>query len=85
MSLGAGIGLFIIGAILAFAVNVEVEWIDLTLVGYICMVAGAIGIIIGIVLLTRRSRSDVVTRTTVDPATGDRVSQVTADRDAPLV
>ena len=35
MSIGTGIVLFVIGAILAFAVNVEVEWINLDLVGYI--------------------------------------------------
>jgi len=85
MSLGAGIGVFVIGAILAFAVNVEVTWVDLRLIGYILMAAGAIGIIIGIVLLTRRSRSDTVSRTAIDPATGESVSRVTSDRDAPVV
>lgn len=85
MSLGAGIGLFVIGAVLAFAVNVEVEWVDLTLIGYILMIAGAIGIILGIVLLARRSRSDTVSRTAVDPATGESVSRVTTDRDTPVV
>ena len=84
MSLGAGIGLLVIGAILAFAINVETGWIDLTLVGYILMIAGGVGIIIGIVLLARRGRSDTVTRTTIDPATGDRMSHVATDRD-PLV
>jgi membrane-bound ClpP family serine protease len=85
MSLGAGIGLFVIGAILAFAVNVEVEWVDLNLIGYILMVAGVIGIILGIVLITRRRRSDTVSHTAVDPATGERVSRVTTDRDTPVI
>lgn len=85
MSLGAGIGVFVIGAILAFAVNVEVEWVDLSLIGYILMIAGAIGIILGIVLLARRGRSETVSRTVVDPATGERVSSVTTDRDTPVV
>ena len=35
MSIGAGIALFVIGAILAFALQVTVDWLDLQLVGYI--------------------------------------------------
>ncbi len=47
MSIGAGIALFVIGAILAFAVNVEVEWVDLDLIGYILMGAGALIFLLG--------------------------------------
>ncbi len=81
MSLGTGIVLFVIGAILAFALNVQVDWIDLHLVGYILMIAGAVGIILGIVLLSRRRRSVATTRTAVDPATGDRVTRRTGESD----
>ena len=73
MSLGAGIFLLAVGAILAFAVNVEVPWIDLTVVGYILMIAGAVGIILGIVLLMRRRRSVSTSRSAVDPVSGERV------------
>jgi Flp pilus assembly protein TadB len=73
MSLGAGIFLLAVGAILAFAVNVDLPGIDLTIVGYILMVAGALGIILGIVLLSRRRRTIATTRTAVDPTTGDSV------------
>ena len=81
MSLGTGIVLFVIGAILAFALNIQVDWIDLHLVGYILMAAGAVGIILGIVLLTRRRRTVATTRTAVDPATGDRVTRRGVDDD----
>jgi hypothetical protein len=81
MSLGTGIVLFVIGAILAFALNVQVDWIDLHLVGYILMIAGAVGIIIGIVLLTRRRSSVATTRTAVDPATGERVTRRSRESD----
>ena len=81
MSLGTGIVLFVIGAILAFALNIQVDWINLQLVGYILMVAGVVGIIIGIILLTRRRRSVATTRTTVDPVTGDRVTRRGVDDD----
>ena len=42
MGLGTGIALIVIGAILAFAVNVDVPAVDLTLIGYILMAAGAV-------------------------------------------
>ncbi|HEV7182969.1 MAG TPA: DUF6458 family protein [Leifsonia sp.] len=75
MSLGTGIVLFVIGAILAFAINVQVAWADLHMIGYILMVAGVIGIIIGIILLTRRRSSISSSRTVIDPASGERVSR----------
>lgn len=79
MSLGAGIFLLAVGAILAFAVHVDVPGIDLTVVGYILMVAGAVGIILGIVLLSRRRRTVATTRTAVDPVTGQSVRRDTRD------
>ena len=75
MSIGAGIALFAIGAILAFAVNVEVEWVNLDMIGYILMGAGAVIFIVGIVLLARRRRSDSVTRTAVDPTVNEQVTR----------
>jgi membrane-bound ClpP family serine protease len=87
MSLGTGIVLFVIGAILAFAVHVQVAWVNLQVVGYILMVAGAVGIILGIVLIaTRRTRSVSESRSFTDPATGERVQRSTTDhRDDPYV
>ncbi|WP_295124594.1 DUF6458 family protein [uncultured Leifsonia sp.] len=81
MSLGTGIVLFVIGAILAFALNVQVSWIDLHLVGYILMIAGAVGIILGIVLMTRRRRTVATTRTAVDPVNGERVTRRVGESD----
>ena len=75
MSLGAGILLLAIGAILAFAVDIDVPGIDLTVVGYILMFAGVLGIILGIVLIARRRQSVATTRTAVDPATGARTQR----------
>ncbi|KQQ93969.1 MULTISPECIES: DUF6458 family protein [Microbacteriaceae] len=84
MSLGSGIVLFIIGAILAFAVNIQVDWVDLHLIGYILMIAGVVGIILGIVLITRRRTSVSTTRSAVDPASGEAVTKRTSESD-PLV
>lgn len=75
MSLGLGIVLFVIGAILAFALNLTVDWVDLQLVGYILMAAGVVVVILGIILLARRRRSVATSHTSVDPGTGDRVTR----------
>ncbi len=73
MSIGLGIFLFVVGAILTFAVNVSVDWINLDLVGYLLMGAGVVITIIGIALLVRR-RSAVTTERTVTPA-GETVAE----------
>ncbi len=75
MSIGAGIVLFAIGAILAFAVNVTLEWVNLQMIGYILMAAGAVVFVIGLVLMMRRRQSESVTRTAVDPAANERVTR----------
>ncbi len=54
MSIGVGIFLFVVGAVLTFALNVELGWINLDLVGYLFMGAGIVVVIIGLVLLMRR-------------------------------
>lgn len=74
MSIGFGIFLFALGAILAFAVNVQLDWINLSTIGYILMVAGVVTVIIGVVLMSRR-RSVSTSHTTVDPVSGDRVTR----------
>lgn len=84
MSLGAGILLVVIGAIMTFALNVQVEWIDLNMVGYILMVAGLVGIILGIILIARRRSSSVTVRSGTDPKTGEKFD-TTERRNPPTV
>jgi len=74
MNIGLGIFLFVVGAILRFAVNVQVTWINLQLVGDFLMGAGVVVAIIGIVLLLRKRSSVTTVRTAVDPASGDSVA-----------
>ena len=85
MSIATGIVLFIVGAIFAFALSIDVTWINLQLVGYILMAAGVVGIIIGIVFLTRRRESVSTTRSGVDPISGERITRQTSQRDDPIV
>jgi len=75
MSIGSGIALFVIGAILAFAVNVQLDFIDLHLIGYLLMGAGVVVFIIGLVLTLRKRQSTTTVRSGVDPASGESIQQ----------
>ena len=81
MSIGLGIFLIVVGAVFAFALNVQVDWIDLQLVGYICLIAGVLVTILGIVLLVRRRQSITTSRTAVDPVAGQRVDSTVSETD----
>lgn len=85
MSIGFGIFLFAVGAILAFAVNVAVEGIELVTIGYILMGAGIVTVIIGIALMMRRRSAVTTERSGVDPASGERVTRREASIDDPPV
>ena len=58
MRYGGAIALMVIGAILYFAVNVEVQTVDISLIGLILMIAGAIWLVINLIVgaTTRRRR-----------------------------
>jgi len=73
MALGTGIFLLALGAILAFAVDVDLSGLDLRLVGWILIAAGALGVLLELVLWAPRRRRVVgtpdgapVRRTTTD-------------------
>ena len=84
MSIGLGIFLFVVGAILRFAVNVQVSWINLQLVGDFLMGAGVVVVIIGIALLVRKRSSVTTVRTAVDPASGEQVASRETRVDPPV-
>jgi hypothetical protein len=73
MGIGSGIFLFVVGAILTFAINIEVSWINLDLVGYLLMGAGVVVFLVSLVLVLRRRSSLVTTRSAVDPVSNERV------------
>ena len=62
MGIGTSIFLLAVGAILAFAVTDAISGVDLTVVGYILMAAGALGLIISMLVANRAPRDRVVTR-----------------------
>jgi uncharacterized protein DUF6458 len=60
MTIGTSIFLIAVGAILKFAVTATVAGIDIATVGVILMVAGVIGLVIGLFLLTQTRGRDAV-------------------------
>jgi hypothetical protein len=53
MTIGGSLFLIAVGAILAFAVTANVAGVDLETVGWILMVVGVIGLVLGLVLMNR--------------------------------
>lgn len=80
MYIGLGIFLLVVGAIMSFAVKDSISAIDLTMVGYICMGAGALAIILSLVMRGGGGYSSRrVTQT--DPGTGTQVDETHVNRD----
>ncbi|GIG88944.1 DUF6458 family protein [Plantactinospora endophytica] len=67
MGIGGSIFLIALGAILAFAVDVETGWLNLNAVGWVLMLAGVVGIIMTTYLWRNRRR------TVVTPVVAPRV------------
>lgn len=81
MTIGAGILLFVIGAILAFAVNVDLQVIDGVTLGYILMLAGVVVALASMAMTRRGVRHETVTTTARQPAPGETVERRTEHRD----
>ncbi|MFY9264796.1 MAG: DUF6458 family protein [Solirubrobacterales bacterium] len=62
MTIGASIFLIAVGAILKYAVTATVAGIEIQTVGVILMIAGGIGLLIGLFLIANQRRGVVETR-----------------------
>ncbi|AEI13573.1 MULTISPECIES: DUF6458 family protein [Cellulomonas] len=60
MGIGGGIALLVIGAILSFAVSDAIEGVNLEMIGYICMGAGALMLILALILNAQRRNTSHV-------------------------
>ncbi|MBV1779680.1 hypothetical protein KRR55_11220 [Paeniglutamicibacter sp. ABSL32-1] len=81
MSIGAGILLFVVGAVLRFALNVEVSWLDLPLVGNLLMGAGVLIFVLGLVFTFRRRRTVSTRRTVGAQGEVDGITKTTREVD----
>ena len=78
MGIGFSIFLLAVGAILTFAVHTTVAGIDIRIVGVILMAAGALGLVLTMVVFTPRRTRSVTATHTVDgppsPTVGQRIT-----------
>jgi hypothetical protein len=79
MRLGTGIVLLALGAILAFAVRVQLSGLDLQVVGWILMLAGALGVLLELAVWAPRRRRVVRTDAHGVGADGAPVRRTTTD------
>ena len=79
MRIGSSIFLIALGAILAWAITPGlIPNVDQTMIGYILMVVGVIGLIASLVLAApgrSRTRRVSETRSVVDPNTGETITR----------
>ncbi|BCT74524.1 hypothetical protein SCMU_03660 [Sinomonas cyclohexanicum] len=77
MGIGASIFLIAVGAILAFAITPGlIPYVDQTLVGYILIGVGVLGLIVSLVMMSTGPRRRVSeSRQMVDPDTGEAVTR----------
>lgn len=66
MTIGSGIALIILGAILAFGIDADqFGGINVQTIGYILMIGGLVGTLIGVGLMSRRTAPRRTSRTEV--------------------
>ena len=59
MGIGVSVFLLALGAILAFAVNATVSGLEISTIGIILMVCGAIGLLLTMLVVGRRDRGGI--------------------------
>ena len=59
MGIGGSIFLIVVGAIFAFALDVNLGWLDINVVGWVLMLAGVFGLILTLYWLRGRRRTVV--------------------------
>lgn len=60
MGIGASLFLIAVGAILKWAVNADINGVDVPMVGTILMIVGVIGLAVTLIIWGTRRRTDVV-------------------------
>lgn len=70
MTIGGSIALIVIGAILAFAVEFTIAGLSITAIGYIMILGGLLGLVLGMMAY---QRSAVTRRTVSEPVRSERV------------
>ncbi|MEU7802850.1 DUF6458 family protein [Micromonospora arborensis] len=76
MGIGGSIFLIALGAIFAFAVEADLGWLDLSVVGWVLMLAGVAGLITTLYFWNSRRRTMVAAPVREERVVADRVVPV---------
>jgi Domain of unknown function (DUF6458) len=89
VGIGGSIFLIVVGAIFAFALDVNLGWLDINVVGWVLMLAGVFGLILTLYWMRGRRRTAVrpaaPTAPTAPPAAYVREDRVVAPREDRVV
>ncbi|MFJ6196817.1 DUF6458 family protein [Micromonospora sp. NPDC092111] len=80
MGIGASIFLIAIGAIFAFAIDADLGWLNLTVVGWVLMLAGLAGLLTTLYFWNSRRRTVVAAPVREDRVVAEPVVPVQGDR-----
>ncbi|MCM0674116.1 DUF6458 family protein [Micromonospora phytophila] len=80
MGIGGSIFLIALGAIFAFAVEADLGWLNLSVVGWVLMLAGVAALLTTLYFWNSRRRTVVATPVREDRVVADRVVPVQDDR-----
>ncbi|KAB1933793.1 hypothetical protein F8271_24105 [Micromonospora sp. ALFpr18c] len=80
MGIGGSIFLIALGAIFAFAVEADLGWLDLAVVGWVLMLAGVAGLITTLYFWNSRRRTVVAAPVREERVVADRVVPVQDDQ-----
>jgi len=80
MGIGGSIFLIALGAIFAFAVEADLGWLNLAVVGWVLMLAGVAGLLVTLYFWNSRRRTVVAAPVRQDRVVADRVVPVQDDR-----
>src|SRR5258706_4507583 len=81
MGIGASVFMLAAGAIIAFAFNIRVGWLDLDIVGWVLMAVGAFGVILSLTMMNRRRTIVTTNQIAPPPVPGLQVVEERAPHD----
>jgi hypothetical protein len=81
MGIGSGIFLFIVGAIIAFALNFNVEWVDQNLIGYLFMGGGAAVFLISLFMVFKKRSTTIRSQSEINPRAGIKNTETQTESD----
>jgi hypothetical protein len=81
MGIGSGIFLFIVGAIVAFGLNFDVEWVNQEFIGYLFMGGGALVFLISLVMAFKKRSTTIRSQSEINPKAGIKNTETHAESD----